>query len=72
MPVYRQSVRKLVINAVVQSVHSRAVRKATGGNHCEYSEAHVLQYTDQNLAQSNMVIITWSEKLDQTSAERVF
>jgi len=39
-------------------------QKATGGNHSEYSEVHVLQYIDQNLAQKQTCIITWSEKLD--------
>ena len=36
-------------------VHSKAVRKLpdTGGNHFEYSEYHVLQLNDQNLALVN-------------------
>jgi len=34
-----------------------------GGNHFEYCEVHVLQQGDQNLAQTQGCIITWSEKL---------
>ena len=31
-------------------------QKATGGNHFEYSEYHVLKWNDQNLALANMTV----------------
>ena len=48
-------------------MHSKAVT-ATGGNHFEYSELHVLQWNDQNLALANMT--NWDQKCKSEERER--